>query len=327
MRTYLIASVFLVSSACAFPKERKPVVPPPTEFEIGRHTSFDFGPPTDFYELFLVRPRESGASIERITLTPSVDECFVPAKTEAVSTSIRQSVADLLENHNPCAIPEKDLRRQLKRCKKCLVFSYANVSMRVQCGPETRIIRADVFDRDWFDPAANTPDQTSWTIRLLGRLDKASGPGVMDQPIFPTAIVDKPGAPAESGNLESLAAGAYDSLFRGAPDRPSDLYRVSKIPLVTPTVRLVGSTPFQPENFVAPVYPPIARLAHAEHVMKFAITVGADGSPTDLVFENSFALFQGAVSEAAAKWKFPKEAIGQRILVEVEFKTNCPPKR
>ena len=72
----------------------------------------------------------------------------------------------------------------MKRCKKCLVFSGANIAMQVQCGSKTRVIRSDILDRDMFDPAANTPEHTSWTMKLLSQMDKAVGPGVMDRPIF-----------------------------------------------------------------------------------------------------------------------------------------------
>jgi hypothetical protein len=36
-----------------------------------------------------------------------------------------------------------------------------------------------------FDPAANNPQHTAWTMQLLQLLDKAVGPGVMEKPVFP----------------------------------------------------------------------------------------------------------------------------------------------
>ena len=47
--------VFALLATTAFGK-KSPPPPPPTEFEIGQHTFFDFGPPFDFYELYLVSP-------------------------------------------------------------------------------------------------------------------------------------------------------------------------------------------------------------------------------------------------------------------------------
>src|SRR3989442_7695427 len=45
-------------------------LPISNQFVIARHTFFDFGPPFDFYELFIASPAVSGTSIERITVTP-----------------------------------------------------------------------------------------------------------------------------------------------------------------------------------------------------------------------------------------------------------------
>jgi|SRR5580658_104027 hypothetical protein len=171
MRRSVIPCAVLVLSSAAFGQTHSAAPAPPDQFEIGRHTFFDFGPPSDYYELFVVRPTVNGTSIERITLTPSVDSCTRQAKLEVASASINESIAALLGSTNPCAIPEKELRRELKRCKKCLVFSGADVAMEVECGGQSRVIRSDILDKDMFDPAANTPNGrcsccSVWTKRL-----------------------------------------------------------------------------------------------------------------------------------------------------------------
>jgi hypothetical protein len=171
---------------------------PPDRFEIGRRSFFDFGPPLDYYELFVVRPAANGTSIERITLTPPVDTGTRQAKVEVASASINESIATLLKSTNLCTIPEKDLRHELNRCKKCLVFSGADVAMEAECRAQTRVIRSDiVVDKDMFDPAANTPEYTQWTMQLLRRLDEAVGPGVMAKPMFPVSAED-PSSPQEA---------------------------------------------------------------------------------------------------------------------------------
>ncbi len=53
----------------------------PGQFEIGRHTFFDFGPPFNFYEIFIVRPSATGTSVERITLTPPVRNVSHPPRS------------------------------------------------------------------------------------------------------------------------------------------------------------------------------------------------------------------------------------------------------
>jgi hypothetical protein len=299
----------------------------PSQFEIGRHTFIDVGPPNDFYELLLVRPSPSGASVEKVTLTPAGDACFQSASVELAQGTLDDPVATLLGKTDPCAIPEKELRRELKRCKKCLVFSGAIVAMRVQCGRKTRIIRADILDRDMFDRAPNTPKQTSWTMQLLDRLDRVVGPGVLDRPIFPLAgETEKPATTHDSGTLAEIAAGKYDALFPAATDKPSELYRASKIPPPTPTVRLLDSAPFQPEELVMPGYPPLARVAHVEGLVTFTVDVGSNGTATNLALVSGHPLFRETVKKATEGWRFPKEAVGQQIRATIQFATNCAAK-
>ena len=170
--------------SATFAKDRQKVSSMPDRFLIARHTFFDFGPPNDFYEIISVRDTGSGVTIDTMTLIPAGDACIQPPKVETASSAIPDTMSGVLEGRNPCAVPEKALRRELKRGNRGLVFSGAEISMHIQCGERERLIRADVLDRDMFDPKAATPQNSSWTMRLLTRLDKALPSGVMDQPIF-----------------------------------------------------------------------------------------------------------------------------------------------
>jgi TonB family protein len=328
MHSRQVISTVLILCGGASPQEHHAASPLPDQFVIGRHTFIDVGPPNDYYELLLVRPTPNGTSIERILLTPAGDACIQPAKIEVASASLKDSVATLLGKTNPCTIPEKELRRELKRCKKCLVFSGANVAMQVQCGNQTRIIRSDILDKDMFDPAPNTPEHTSWTLQLLGQLDKTLGPGVMDKPIFPLSEKDEP---SSSGNdsefLRDVIVGKYDMLFQGAPDKPSNLYRAAQIAPPVPTIRLISSTPFQPEEFLQLGYPPIAKIAHIEGIVQFTVDVDPDGKATNFSVESGHPMLRAATEKAASGWRFPKEAGGQRVHAAVEFATNCPAKK
>ncbi len=177
--------LFVLLCGCAtFAKDGQTVPSPPDRFLIARHTFIDVGPPNDFYEIISVRGTGSGTTIERVTLTPAGDACIQSPTVEMVSSAIPDTVSVVLEGRNPCVIPEKALRKELKRRKQGLVFSGAEISIHVQCGRKERIIRADVLDRDMFDPKAATPENTSWTMRLLTRLDKVFPSGVLDRPMF-----------------------------------------------------------------------------------------------------------------------------------------------
>jgi hypothetical protein len=137
MRHRVIFCALLISGSAAFGQTRSAASPPPHQFEIGHRTFCDFGTLSDDYELFVVHPTVNGASIERIMLTPPVDSCTRRAKLEVASAAINESIASLLGSTNPCAIPEKEVHRELRRCKNCLVFSGADVAIEVECGSQT----------------------------------------------------------------------------------------------------------------------------------------------------------------------------------------------
>lgn len=320
--------LFVVAvSGCVFAKGKEQPAWP-TEFEIGRHTWIDIGPPNDFYELIFVRPSTSGTSIEKITLTPAADACIQPAKIEVTTGFLGESVGELLGKRNPCTIPEKQLNRRRKRCKHCLIFSGANVTMQFQCGSHTRVLRADIFDRDMFDTAPDTPRRTSWTMKLLSQIDQVTGSGVMYRPLLnlPMKEENNP-AIGDSGTLRAISEGKYDDLFKGAPDKPSDLYRAARTPPPVSIVRLVSSSPFKPEFFVQPDYPPLAKLARIEGTVSFDISVNSDGSTTDFRLESGSKYLVGATETAVRGWKFPKGAAGQRVHAALEFETNCPARK
>lgn len=321
MRFQTFIYAFLLTGTLAFPKDQKTLTMP-DQFEIGRHTFIDIGPPFDYYELFIVRPMGNSASIERIMLTPAGNACTQPVKAEIGSAMVKESVASLLGSTNPCTIPEKELRRELKWRKKYAVYSGANVAMQVQCGSSTRIIRSDVLDRDWFDANPRTPKHTSQTMEIMGKLEHAVGPGPLDQPIFPVSQTPVAAAPA-SHALEDIAAGKYDSLFRNGPDKLSEVYRSTQDKFPSPTIKLLASTPVAPVTFVEPEYPRMAQIAQIEGSIVIKLEIGLEGTATNPVCESGHPILCASVKDAASKWKFPADAEGHQAQVTIEFKLNC----
>jgi hypothetical protein len=326
MRILTSAVVLLAFCAAAQAQKKAGTIGFPDQFVIGQHTFWDFGPPLDGYEIFIIRQASDGAStVARILLTPPAS-CLAPAKTEFATARLDASVTDLLERKNPCAIPEKDLHREAKRCKNCLVFSGANVSMQVPCGSRTRIINAKVLEQDWFEKTPNTPSNTRWAMGLLDRLDKATGPGVMDKPIFQMDAAAGPSATIPDNEISrDLSSGKYDGLFADAPDQASALYFASQQRPPDPVVKVVTVEPVAPDAIVQPRYPLIARLAHVEGLVSVRFDVNANGSPENLSFEGKFGLLYGAVTTAVQAWRFPVTAAGQHIHATIRFESNCPP--
>jgi TonB family protein len=329
MRVYLVVCATLLLGVPAIGQKAKKPVEWPTQFEIGVFTFFDFGPPFDYYSLYIVRPAESGTYVERLLLTPPGDKCFAPAKIEKATAKLKETVDQLFGPKNPCEIPEKELKRELKRCKHCLTFSGSNVKIQVSCGGVTRLLRSDILDHDMFNPAVKTPENTSWTMGLLSKLDRAAGPGAMDKPMFPR--MEEKGATTmpvnedESKMYKELEAGRFDTLF------PSDSLKLSALYLQTqaasiahPTVTITEIKPRTPENLVAPQYPRLALATRSEGQVTATFNILDDGTPSVPPMLSGHPLLQASVVDAIRNWKYPREAAGEQVEVIFEFALNCP---
>ena len=319
-----VLSFLLVTAAATATEKQRPAPSAPREFVIGRHTYFDFGPPSDFYEILLVRPTDGGSSIQRLTLTPPGLACLQPGTVEFVTASIADDVSTLLGNKNPCSIPEKALRREQERCKHCVTFSGANVVMQVQCGKQVRRIRMDILDRDLFDAAPRTPEHTSWTMDVLSRLDQAIGPGVKDRPAFSLPNAAAFPAPVPPTIVDALNRGVFDGLLGTTAGELSALFAESQKVVPPPTVELVTSSPFRPTSQPAFRYPDIARMARVEGDVSFTLTVTTDGGASDLEVLAGPPLLTDEVAGSVSQWKFPLEVAGRVFDGVITFRTNCP---
>ena len=294
----------------------------PEQLTIARHSFFDFGPPNDFYEVIQVASTGNGLSVERAMVTPPGMACVQPAKIELSSGTLHETMEGLLASRNPCTIPEKDLHREQKRCKKCNHFSGVNVTMQMNCGGKDRQIRMDILDRDLFGSAPGTPKNTSWTMAVLEKLDRVLGPGAMDKPMFPLGAPE-PATPPRTGLTQQIIDGSFDSLF----DEKVSLIAqdAAKGPPPPPTIVIESVGPVAPITADLPKYPPIARLARVEGLVEATFDIDEAGAVRNIQFssEQKGRMLQTAVIEALGKWKFSPAAWGKGGKASIRFSLNC----
>ena len=84
IRSFVLISILPLLFVGSLMAKARPASAAPNNFEIGRRIFFDFGPPFEFYEVILVRQMTSGASVERISLTPRGGSCANPAEVSDV---------------------------------------------------------------------------------------------------------------------------------------------------------------------------------------------------------------------------------------------------
>lgn len=87
----------------------------PNEVVIARDSFIDVGPPFNYYDLTFLRSQGENTDVERVSLTPPADACYPRAEIEVAHISLKESLSDLLQNVNPCTIPERALKAELKR--------------------------------------------------------------------------------------------------------------------------------------------------------------------------------------------------------------------
>lgn len=324
MRTTALTFVAALTVALALPAHAKerPRPEPPADVVIGRHTFFDFGNPHEFYEVVALRPAEGGGTaIERVQVTPPGQRCVQPAAVEVATRTVGASVAELLGGQNPCAIPEKALRRERKRCKDCLVFSGVNVVMQVRCGADVRRIRMDVLDRDLFDAKLRTPEHTSWTMGVLGRVDAVLGGTVMQRPMF--ALGPPPPPPAPHPLLDAIDAGAFDALVGTEPGTLAGLLADARKFRRPPTIELRTASAFRPVPEPVLVFPDVARLVRAEGDVAFRVDVDAAGAAGDVHVLSGLPFLARSVEAIAKQWTFAPGDAGRVFDGTIAFRMNC----
>jgi hypothetical protein len=312
MRRLIVISFALVVSGTCVAQKHGNLEKFPAEVVIARDSFIDVGPPFYYYDLTFLRSQGENTEVERVSLTPPADACYPRAEIEVAHIILMEALADLLQNVNPCTIPDKALKAELKRRNKGLVFSGMNVSIQIQCSAKTRIIRADILDRDIFDEHPKTPQYTSWSRTIFEKLDKATGQSPWDKPIF--AVPDEvppAAATSPSAALLAIADGKYDEIFGDVPDRPSAFYRLAQNVPRQPFIEMTKSDPVRPSIYVDPIYPPIAKAARVHGTVDFHLAIAGDGVAKDVTIDSGPKILWQTTSDAIAKWKFSTDDSGR----------------
>ena len=99
----------------------------PREFTMVRGLVFRFRSTVQLLRTVRRARRRIGFEPRTVSLTPQGFRCWNPPTTEVATASLAESVSQLLGTTNPCAIPEKEVRREQKRCKHSMNLSGARV--------------------------------------------------------------------------------------------------------------------------------------------------------------------------------------------------------
>lgn len=311
--------LFLLCGACVAQSGN---VVLPDSLVIARDTFWDFGPPFSYYDLIQIKNDAQGLALDQVLVTPHGASCIEPATVEEKSVVLHKSMVDLLQGRNPCAIPEKDLHRELKRCRKCLVFSGVNVTMQASCGGKDRTIRMDILDRDIYDRRTQTPANTSWTMGLLSQLNDALGPGSEERPIFNLKPEERHEVP-DAELVRAIGEGKFDELFGAQAGVSQIVHEAGEAPAAGPSVALESVAPVAPISPKLPDYPPIAKVVNVGGVVNVTFDIASDGKVQNLVVVDGPKMLERAVTDSVSSWTFPESAWGSKTRAAIRFSLNC----
>jgi TonB family protein len=314
-----VGIVLLLCGICAAQRGN---VSLPDSLVITRDTFWDFGPPFSYYDLIQIKNGSQGLALDQVLVTPHGEACMQPATVEERTVTLHRTMADLLQGRNPCAISERELHRELKRCKKCRGFSGVYVMMDASCGGTERILRMDILDRDIYDLRTQTPSNTSWTMSLLSQLNDVLGPGSEEKPIFQTEPA-KPQKVPDTDLVRAIGDGKFDDLF-GAREGVSQIVReAGQAHPTAPSVEIESVAPIGPLSPKMPVYPQITILARMEGVVNVTFEISAQGKPHNIVVVDGPPMLQQSVIDGLSGWSFPQSAWGSSGRAAIRFRRNC----
>jgi len=294
----------------------------PDSLVIARDTFWDFGPPFHYYDLIQIKTDPQGLAVDRVLVTPHGQACMQPATVEERATVLHKTMADFLQGKNPCAIPEKELHKELKRCKKCLVFSGVAVMVQARCGGTDRRIRIDILDRDIYDRRTQTPSNTSWTMNLLSQLNELLGPGSEEKPVFPVEPEERKKVP-DTALVQAIADGKFDDLFGAQAGISQIVHEAEQAPPPPPSVSIEGVLPIAPISPRMPTYPPIAKAARVEGLVNVTFDLSPEGKMQNIVVIDGPKMLQQSVTEGLSAWSFPESAWGSSGRAAIRFRLNC----
>jgi len=320
LRSFQIAAIVLL--LCGISEAQSGNVGMPDSIVIARNTFWDFGPPFDYYDLIQIKNDAQGLALDQVLVTPSGGSCMQPAIVEERAVILHKTMADVLQGRNPCSIPEKELHRELRRCKKCLSNSGVNVTMQVSCGGTDRKLRMDILDRDIYDRRTQTPANTSWTMSLLSHLNDALGPGSEDKPIFNMGPAEHHEVP-DTALVREVGYGKFDQLFGLQAGVSQIVHEAVQAPLPPPSVAIESVTPVVPISPKIPVYPPIAQLANVEGLVNVRFDITSEGNVQNLVVLDGPKMLERAVADSVSTWTFPQSAWGGKGQAAIRFNLNC----
>ena len=323
MLAHALTLLLISAGGCSLVRAQDSRIAQPEEIIIGRHSFFDFGPPMNFYEVYVLRVEGETTHVDRLLLTPPAGQCNEQTTFEWQTAVIRVPLTALLLDKDPCSITDKQITHEAHRKRDHLQFSGADLVMRISCSGRKRLLPIQLLEEDLFSDRPKPPTQTSWGMRVMGRLDSALGSNVADRPIFP--LVSEPSITDVSGSetVSNLAAGQYDDLFASPSHVLSRLYAETLQTRQVSTIRLLSSS-IAPITSPSPNYPPIGRAAHVEGTLQMHATILLSGRLIDITrVSGPELLVLNTTNTLKALWSFDKVNAGKPVDIVLGFDLNC----
>jgi TonB family protein len=305
----------------------------PSRFYIISESFSDFGP-AYYYRILDVQPQGNGSLIRYIRIAPGSVYCQRRI-IQAVDTHVPdRAPAQLVGTNNPCDVKPARLQTVIRKyTRRAGTFETISFGIVATCSGKTVGLALPISDTLKFEEVKSREPALAHLWDLASEVEKSVfGPKDLFHDRNETD--DLTFQRAGQQLVPDVISGQYDIglalAARGKLTFESLLFGYDgPIPLSEADRKygtLLDRSSYRFEQFVEPVYPPLAKMARIGGNVALQLTVNpATGAVEAVSATGGHALLKPSALDAAKKWRFePGSVPSGQVAATIDFSLGCP---
>ena len=274
-----------------------------------------------------VTPKGADVRVRYIRIGPLGSGCWRTITVKAVETMLRDTTpAKIVGTNNPCAVSPEVFSETLgKYGKTGTLLSSVSFGIVAKCGEREVALRFPYRAQINLERLKQGAPRVAELLNLWDEV-KTTAFGSAEPFQGSSVETDLDLQQAGAAIVPELMSGRFDRGFAGGsiskqlsdyrgPVRPADY-----------TVQLMNADAYQFASYVAPAYPPAAKVTQAHGRVLLQLRMDREtGEVQDVVALNGDPVLTPAATGAAMKWRFvPGTVTEQPIHAMLDFAWRCP---
>jgi TonB family protein len=294
-----------------------------------------------YYRLTEVRPEGTGSLVRYIRVAPVNTMCARRMIVQAAEVRTpNASPAQLVRNNNPCAMKPSAFRSTLKKyARRSGIFEANSFGLAGQCGTSSTVFELPDFSFVDVDRLRQAHPEMARLWDLDSQIiERAFGA----QDIFHNRSEEDDLALQRAGQerVPDLTSGRYDAGLKAALKGigVTDTFGFREVlsdyrgPISLKALdekfvpRVVDAQSYNFKQYVAPIYPPLAKQARVEGRVELQLKVEpSTGEIRDTKALSGHQLLVPSALAAVKRWRFdPGSVASGDVTLALEYSLNCP---